>query len=124
MINFLYVFIGGGVGSCLRYSFSLFIPYKSGTFPFATLGANLISCLIIGLLIGSFSKSVITEYQKLLMITGFCGGFSTFSTFGAEIYDLIKIGNYSTTVFYILISIVFGIALVLLGLLLSESWSK
>jgi CrcB protein len=116
-MNFLLVFIGGGVGSCLRYSFSLFIKTKPNTFPWATLSANLVSCFIIGLLIGFISKSELSDNQRLLLITGFCGGFSTFSTFGAEVLDLVKVGMLGTALSYVFISIVVGCLLVLAGTL-------
>jgi len=119
MSNLLCVFIGGGIGSCLRYSFSLFIPVKEGSFPIPTLMANLLSCLIIGLLIGCFSRILISDNQKLLLVTGFCGGFSTFSTFGAEIQELLRLGNYTIVISYVLISVLLGVALVFLGLTLS-----
>jgi len=120
MLNFFLVFLGGGFGSCLRYSFSIFIPNKAGVFPYATFCANLISCLLIGLLIGAFSKSLISEQQRLLLVTGFCGGFSTFSAFGVEIYDLYRLGNYGIVVTYILLSILLGVLLVGLGLAISN----
>ncbi len=117
-MNFLLVFIGGGLGSCIRYAFSLWIKPQSNSFPWATLTANLISCFIIGVLIGLFTKNSLTEHQKLLLITGFCGGFSTFSAFGAEVFHLVKTGMVLMALSYILISIVVGSLLVLGGSML------
>lgn len=114
-MNFLLVFIGGGLGSCLRYGISKWIPIRPDQFPTATILANLFSCILIGLLIGYASKSAITSTQKLLLVTGFCGGFSTFSTFSAEIFTLIKLGQFSTVIIYLLLSVVVGVALVFLG---------
>ncbi len=114
-MNFLLVFIGGGIGSCLRYSLSLWIPIKLHGFPWATLTANLLSCLIIGVLIGQLTKGEISQQQKLLLITGFCGGFSTFSAFGLEVFLLIKNGSMVLTIGYVLVSVVIGSLLVVLG---------
>lgn len=120
MLNLSLVFLGGGLGSCLRYSFSAFIPYRAGVFPHATFCANLISCLLIGILIGTFSKSLFNDHQKLLLVTGFCGGFSTFSAFGVEIYDLYRLGSHGIAFAYILLSILFGVLFVALGLIISN----
>lgn len=119
MMNALMVFIGGGIGSCLRYGISLWIPTKTNGFPISTFLANLLSCFLIGLLIGFLTRSQINEIQRMLLITGFCGGFSTFSTFSAEIYQLLKVGYYGVTIAYIALSIIFGVALVFGGLFVS-----
>lgn len=114
-MNFLMVFIGGGLGSCLRYLISLWIPFKPPSFPWATLSANLASCFIIGCLIALLSKGQLSSHSKLLLITGFCGGFSTFSTFSLEIVQLVKYGAYGTSITYGLLSVVLGSVLVFLG---------
>jgi CrcB protein len=120
MINFFYVFLGGGIGSCLRYAFSILSPYKQVTFPWSTFAVNMISCLLIGFLIGSVSRQYLSDSHKLLFITGFCGGFSTFSAFGAEIYHLMKFGSISVAIAYVLLSILLGVALVFMGYTLSS----
>lgn len=119
-MNYVLVFIGGGLGSCLRYTLSLLIKTKPNSFPWSTLSANLISCFLIGMLIALISKGNLTQTQKLLFITGFCGGFSTFSTFGAEVIQLIKAGMIGLALSYILISVVLGSLLVIGGTLIVE----
>lgn len=89
------VFIGGGLGSICRYGIAkLLQPYEL-IFPWATFIANLLSCIILGALIGWFAKNTATPSYKLLWLTGFCGGFSTFSTFTYETYALLAAGNLS-----------------------------
>ena len=114
-MNFLLVFIGGGFGSCLRYAFSVLIKTKPNSFPWPTLSANLISCFLIGLLIAIFSKGNLSSDHRFLLITGFCGGFSTFSTFGAEVFQLIKSGFILMAISYVLASVIVGTILVFLG---------
>ena len=92
-MNFLYVFIGGGLGSICRYGIALLLKKHQFNFPFATLIANIIACIILGYLIGLAAKGSISMNQKLLLMTGFCGGFSTFSTFSAETFLLFENGN-------------------------------
>ena len=85
MNAFIAIFIGGGLGSLLRYSISLGLKkYESG-FPFATLTANILSCIVLGAAWIYFSRNTnYPDQTKLLIMTGFCGGFSTFSTFSLE----------------------------------------
>jgi len=93
MQAFLMVFLGGGLGSICRYSIArLLTPYNL-IFPLATFLANAISCIIIGALIAWSLKNSMANSMKLLWMTGFCGGFSTFSTFTAETFQLLKTGN-------------------------------
>ena len=100
------VFIGGGLGSVVRYSISLGLKkYESG-FPFATLTANILACVVLGAAWMFFAKnSDYSQQTKLLIMTGFCGGFSTFSTFSLETLELIQ--NHQTTyaIIYVLSSI-------------------
>ena len=89
----LMVFIGGGIGSLLRYFLSLLLSPISQKFPYATLAANIISCILLGFLIGISTKNALSHEMKLFLMVGLCGGFSTFSTFSAESYQLFNAGT-------------------------------
>ena len=93
MTDYLLVFIGGGLGSIFRYGIAHLLASQNYTFPFATLLANIISCIILGALIGLHLKGGVSTTYKLLLMTGFCGGFSTFSTFSGETLLLLQAGD-------------------------------
>lgn len=93
-MNFILVFIGGGLGSICRYGISLMMKSHGYIFPLATLAANALSCIILGALVGATLKNGdASDVQKYLLMTGFCGGFSTFSTFTNETFQLFQNGN-------------------------------
>lgn len=88
MPPFLLVFLGGGLGSVCRWGIGLLLQPLQLRFPWATLAANGLACLIIGYLLGWQLGQGLTEQKRLLLAVGFCGGFSTFSTFTAETWQL------------------------------------
>lgn len=121
MNNLIFVFLGGGLGSLCRYLINQFAI--SITFPKGTLIANVISCLILGFLIGLNSKVLLQTNYKLFLMTGFCGGFSTFSTFSSEIVALYQNGQISTAIAYSVGSVLIGIACIISGMWISKLFS-
>lgn len=118
--QFLFVGFGGALGSMLRYATSILTAkYYANTFPLATFITNVLGCLIIGLLIGYFSKNG-NQSLQFLLITGFCGGYTTFSTFAAENISLWQSQNYFTLIVYTVASILIGLAAVALGMYLTK----
>ena len=114
----IFVGLGGGVGSILRYLTSVAVTkYFHSVFPLSTFVVNLIGCFIIGLLLGTFEKfQVVSPELRLLLVTGFCGGYTTFSAFASENMTLLQSNNYMIAILYITLSIVFGITAVWLGM--------
>ena len=122
-MNALYVFLGGGLGAVCRYAISLLISPSAKGFPYATLIANFASSLILGILIGYFVGVIAPDRYRLLLITGFCGGFSTFSTFSAETYDLINNQSIGIAIFYILTSVITCLVAIGIGIMIGKFFS-
>ena len=113
MNNLIFVFLGGGLGSVLRYGISVFVKsnFKSN-FPIATLTSNILSCIVLALLVSYFISKTDNLTLKALLLVGFCGGFSTFSTFSFETVELIKTGNLAFAIANIAISVTVCVALI------------
>ena len=114
----LFVFLGGGTGSVLRYLVGLWIG--SATFPWATFAVNAVGSLAIGLFGGWASRFGWGEALRLSLTVGLCGGFTTFSTFSKESLALIESGRYGLFVLYVAGGIALGIAATALGFWLAK----
>src|SRR5690349_17042677 len=115
----LIVFAGSGIGGVLRYLMQTWIfkiyPF---TFPWGTFVVNILGCLLIGLFYALSEKgNLLTPEWRLALTTGFCGGFTTFSTFGYENMNMLRTGDYLYFVLYALGSVILGIAAVYLGII-------
>lgn len=115
MHTMLLVFLGGGFGSLCRYGTSTLINRWLGTgFPIGTLIINLLGAFLIGCIAEYLNQHSAAPAQlRLLLITGFLGGYTTFSAFSLESATLLQRGDYGTAFAYILISVLGTIALAL-----------
>jgi len=117
-----YIGLGGAIGSVLRYLTSVLVAkYWNQSFPLATFLTNVLGCFIIGIIIGLLEKNNLANGNlKWFLVTGFCGGYTTFSTFGIENHSLLQ-SNQSLLAFsYIALSVVLGIFAVWFGLFVSK----
>lgn len=115
-MDYLAVFIGGGLGSMLRFAISKWLGTSSTGFPYGTLAANMLSCLVMAVGWYYFNKhSDLSTSYKLMLLVGFCGGFSTFSTFSMETLHLIQRGQIALAITYVGISISFCLLLLLMA---------
>lgn len=115
--SILLVGIGSFAGGALRYIVSAVMKNVcASSFPWATLAVNLLGCFIIGVVYALFSKSGNASAPLCLMLTtGFCGGFTTFSTFANESLQMLQNGNLIGFILYVTVSVIVGMALVALG---------
>lgn len=116
MTSFFYVFLGGGLGSICRYGLARLLIHYKLDFPIATFLANVFACFILGYLLSQRLNEGFSSAMQLLFITGFCGGFSTFSTFTAEIHLLTQEGMIGQGILYIVLSLLLGWGSLYLGI--------
>lgn len=125
MKEVLWVSIGSFFGGGMRFLVSKVVQaYSVLSFPFGTMAVNVLGCLLIGFLSGltwSEDNGVLTPGMKLLLTTGFCGGFTTFSTFMNESSALLKDGQYACVMLYVFGSLVLGLLAVLAGHLMGKA---
>ncbi len=119
MKQILLVFIGGGTGSIARFLISKYLNSTTTGIPYGTFTANILGSLLIGLILGlALKNNVISQNAVALLATGFCGGFTTFSTFAYENHMLLKSGDFVTFFVYTIGSFVIGFLFVFLGMFL------
>ena len=117
-MGFIFVALGGAIGAMARYAISL-IPVKSD-FPILTLVTNIIGAILIGFIVGITSKHKVSDNTILFLKTGICGGFTTFSTFSLEAYNLFGGKQYTLGGLYVVLSCIGCILGVLCGEKISE----
>lgn len=113
----LLVFLGGGTGSVARYLISRLGNTTGAMLPFGTLAVNVIGSFLIGLILGwAVRNNAFNTNTSLLLATGFCGGFTTFSAFAYENHTFLKSGDITSFALYTILSIVLGLIGVFVGL--------
>ena len=120
MKTILYIALGGGIGSVLRYLISAVL--KGNSFPYATFITNILGCLLIGLFFGYFEKNdLLSKDLKLFLITGLCGGFTTFSAFSNENIQLMQNNQMATAFLYTALSLIVGFGMTYLGIIVMKN---
>ena len=119
---FLLIGFGGFIGSICRYYSQQFVAkYFLSTFPYGTLIVNVVGCFLVGLVFGFADKgNVLSPEWRMFLATGFCGGFTTFSTFSYESTQLINNGEYFYLALYIAASVIIGVLATFAGIALTR----
>jgi CrcB protein len=119
MKQIAFVFIGGGFGSVLRYVIGKWLNNSETGIPYGTFVANILGSLLIGIILGYAAKNdSLSQHSTLLLATGFCGGFTTFSTFAYENHVFLKSGDFASFATYTIASFVVGFLAVFAGMYL------
>ena len=113
----LLVFLGGGLGSTLRYGLGKYLNSEVTGIPYGTFAANILGSLLIGIILGiALKNDGISQNTMLLVATGFCGGFTTFSTFAYENHVFLKNGDFGLFALYTLGSFIIAFGSVFFGI--------
>ena len=107
------VFIGGGIGSVLRFLLNKIEIVSENNYPYSTFISNVVGCFILGLVLGYFIKNDSNNSILFVFLTvGLCGGFTTFSSFSNENLQLLQNGHILSFLIYTLLSLILGIMFV------------
>lgn len=114
---FIAIFLGGGLGSVLRYAVQMLLHERITiyNFPWATFSVNIAGSLLIGLFYALSARFNISVETRLFLTAGLCGGFTTFSTFSNDSVAMIRQGDAAVCLIYIILSVVLGIAACFFG---------
>lgn len=120
------IFLGGGTGSVLRYCVQLalherIVPYN---FPWATFTVNIVGSFLIGMFYALSARFNLATDIRLLLTTGLCGGFTTFSTFSNDSLILLKQGLHGLFLLYVVLSVALGVAAAMLGGALVSNYTR
>jgi fluoride exporter len=114
---YLLIAVGGAAGSVLRYLIGGAMQRTSASgFPVGTMFVNISGCFLIGVLLRQFLNMQVSPELRAFLIVGFCGGFTTFSTFSAETLGLIEGGEYGRATGYVILSVVLCLAATFAGM--------
>jgi len=117
MKQLLLVFLGGGLGSALRFGISKYANNIENGIPYGTFAVNILGSLLIGIILGlALKNNSISQNTLLFVATGFCGGFTTFSAFAYESHVFLKSGDLASFALYALGTFIVGFAAVFFGL--------
>lgn len=114
-MNFAAVFVGGGLGCLARYLIYLYVSKPDELLPWSTLTANVLSSLVLGVLLAWMAPADKQNVWYLLLATGFCGGFSTFSTFSAENFQLLNQGLLIAALGNVMLNVVLCLVAIYVG---------
>src|SRR5205809_1661219 len=114
---YVLIALGGAVGSVLRYLIGGAVQRTSASgFPIGTMFVNVSGCFLIGILVRQFLNMQLSPELRALLIVGFCGGYTTFSTFSAETLGLIEGGEYGRATSYVILSVVLCLSATFMGM--------
>lgn len=122
MDKYLWVFLGGGVGSMIRFALSNYISSTGSGFPWATLAANAFATLVLAIVLAVGWTQLNNERAFLFIAIGLCGGFSTFSTFSKEVALFLEQQQYIMALSYVFLSIVICISIFISVYLAAGQW--
>ena len=123
MKQLVLVFVGGGFGSVLRYIIGKALNNTENGIPYGTFLANILGSLLIGIILGlALKNNTLSNNQTLLLATGFCGGFTTFSTFAYENHLFLKSGDFASFAIYTIASFILGFLAVFFGMWVAKQF--
>jgi CrcB protein len=123
-MNYLIVFLGGGIGAALRHGCNVAFARTLGTaFPYATLFENVVGSSVMGILVALFAfKTDIPQHMRLFMTTGILGGYTTFSTFSLDFAVLYERGEFANAALYVALSVALSLGGIFAGMAVVRAW--